>query len=369
MGATNYKGVKTLIELFNNRQDLQSFYPEAGEGDLAKLVAWALEFGTSIDGAKDLLLPYWKEFRDFNQAEYNNSFTWDNSVEHYIPDGFKIYWEMLNRVSSYQFECISGNWNLDLLTYTINILRKNFSDKKIRAGIIGCSEMGRPEIKLSKTKMFSEIVVMDIAKNLLEQQQEKAVAENIRNIEYRQTDFNDFILNEDEFDYINAWGTIHHIKNLEHFFAQIQKGLKKDGIMIIREYVGPDYLQFTDLQLNIVNLLLSLLPDEFKYFQNQKDIKNTEYRVSKEKLMQLDPTESVRSGEILKIMNEYFEVIEFKKTGGTILHPLLNGIAGNFDKDPKGDKVLKGLIDIEKGLINSDMLPSDFVYIVAKSKK
>jgi len=369
MAVNKNKGIEALIHVFNNRLDLQSAFPEVKEGNLSRLIDWALEHGTSIDASKDLLLPFWKDIRDYNPSEYYQSFTWDNSADHYIPDGFKIYWEMLSRVGSYQFECISGNWNIDMLTYTTDLLRKNFKDKKVRAGFIGCSEMGRPEVAFNESEMFSEIVVMDIAKGLLEQQQEKARAENLSNLIYQPNDFNDFILKEDEFDFIYAAGTIHHVKNLEHFFSQLQKGLKKDGIMVMREYVGPDYLQYTDLQLTIVNFLLNLLPDELKLLQNQKDIKSIEHRISKETLMQLDPSEAVRSGDIINVMKDYFEVIEFHKTGGSILHPLLNGIAGNFDKDPEGDKVLKGLIDIEKGLINGDMLPSDFVYIVAKPIK
>jgi ubiquinone/menaquinone biosynthesis C-methylase UbiE len=369
MTAEKENGIRELLKVFNGRKDLQSAFPEAAEGDLSMLVAWALEFGTTIDGAKDLLIPFWKDFRDYKPKEHNYSFTWDNSVDHYIPDGFKIYWEMLDRVGSYQFECITGNWNIDMLTYTIDKVKQHFSGKKIRAGLIGCSELGRPEFVLNQTNMFSEIVVMDIARGLLDQQQKKASAENHNNIYYQPADFNEFVFVENEFDYINAWGTIHHVKNLEHFFSQAQKGLKKDGIMIIREYVGPTYLQYTDLQLTIVNFLLNLLPEELKLMQNRKDVKNTESRISIKKLMQLDPTESVRSGDILNVMKDYFEVVEFRKTGGTILHPLLNGIAGNFDKDPKGDKVLQGLIDIEKGLVNSGMLPSDFVYIVAKPSK
>jgi ubiquinone/menaquinone biosynthesis C-methylase UbiE len=369
MEVSKNKGIQVLINVFNNRKDLQSVFPEVKKGDLSKLIEWALKHGTTIDEAKNLLLPYWKEIRDYNKAEYNYSFTWDNSAEHYVPDGFKIYWEMLSRVGYYQYECISGDENLDLLSYAINLINRTFHGRNHRAGFIGCNEMGRPETKLHETNVFSEIVVMDIAKGLLEQQQKKALAENLTNIIYKQTDFNDFILNENEFDYINAFGTIHHIENLEHFFSQVQKGLKKEGIMIIREYVGPNYLQYTDEQLALVNSLLKLLPDELKYLQNRKDIKNIENRISKKELMQLDPTESVRSADLVKVMNDYFEVIEFHKTGGTILHPLLNGIAGNFDSDPRGDKVLQELINIEKSLINSNLLPSDFVYIVAKPAK
>jgi ubiquinone/menaquinone biosynthesis C-methylase UbiE len=369
MAAADQKGINELIKVFNNRKDLQNFFPEVWEGNLQKLVSWALEYGATIDAAKEILSPYINEYRDYKHSEKDTAYTWDNSAEHYIIDGFKIYWELLNRISSYQFECISGDKNVDLLSYTINVIKKNLPAGNIRAGFIGCDEMGRPEITMNKSGLFKEIIVMDIAGGLLEQQRQKALADNITNIQYLQSDFNKVIFQEDEFDYLNGWGTIHHIKNLEHFFSQAQKGLKKNGIMIIREYVGPDYLQFTDLQLSMVNSLLNTLPEELKYYQNKKDIKRVEHRINKKKLMQLDPTESIRSSDIIRVMNEYFDIVEFHKTGGTILHPLLNGIAGNFDRSTEGDIALQALIEIEKALITSGLLPSDYVYIVAKPRK
>jgi ubiquinone/menaquinone biosynthesis C-methylase UbiE len=369
MAEGKEKGIQALIKVFNSRKDLQGAFPEVWEGDLRKLVAWSLKYGTTIDISRDILEPYLNDFKTYHQAENKSTFTWDNSAEHYILDGFKIYWETLSRVASYQFECISGDKDFDMLSYTINIIMKNFPDRKIRAGFIGCDELSSPEIRLNERKLCSEIVVMDIANGLLDQQREKARAESAGNIEYLQADFNKFILQENEFDFINAWGTIHHIINLEHFFSQIQKGLKKDGIMVIYEYVGPDYLQFTDEQLTIVYSLLNSMPEELRYYQNKVNIKNIEYRINKEKLIQMDPTESVRSSDIIKVMNEYLDVIEFHNTGGTILHPLLNGIAGNFETSARGDEVLQALIEIEKALIKSGMLPSDYVYIVAKPRK
>ncbi len=369
MKAENKNGIQELLKVFNERKDLQTAFPEVWEGNLQNLLEWALKYGTQIDASASILSPYLKDFSALLIKGSENGYTWDNSNEHYILDGFKIYWETLALVASYQFECISGDKNIDLLSHVIQTIKNNFSGRKIRGAFIGCNQNDRPEIKLYETGMFSEIVVMDIAKGLLDEQQKKAHAENITQVIYRQADFNTLVLQEDEFDYINAWGTIHHIKELEHFFHQIRKALKKDGIMVIREYVGPDYLQFTDLQLRMVNTLLAIIPEELRMFPNQAGVKQTENRINKKKLMRMDPSESVRSSDIIKVMHNFMEVIEYRETGGTILHPLVNGIAGNFEKSPEGEGVLQALIDMEKALIQSRMLPSDYVYMVVRPAK
>ena len=67
-------------------------------------------------------------------------------------------------------------------------------------------------------------------------------------------------------------------------------------------------------------------------------------------------------------MERELEVVRFAKTGGTILHPLLNGIAANFEVVPDGDGVLKELIETEKKLVQDGTIPSDYMFCIARRK-
>ena len=78
----------------------------------------------------------------------------------------------------------------------------------------------------------------------------------------------------------------------------------------------------------------------------------------------IDPTEGIRSSEIIPVMQEYFKIIERKDFGGSILHLLLNDIAGNFT-DPGHKELIVELIKFEEDLIKSGKLQSDFAYWVA----
>jgi hypothetical protein len=79
----------------------------------------------------------------------------------------------------------------------------------------------------------------------------------------------------------------------------------------------------------------------------------------------LDPSEAVRSVEILPLLQRYFELVEFKPLGGSILQFLLADIAGNF-QDETGQRLLKMLFVIEDALLASGDLQSDFAYVVAR---
>jgi len=80
--------------------------------------------------------------------------------------------------------------------------------------------------------------------------------------------------------------------------------------------------------------------------------------------MALDPSEAVRSADILPSLHRYFEIVEYKPLGGTVLQFLLADIAGNF-QDELGQQLLEMLFVIEDVLMDTGDLGSDFAYIVA----
>jgi hypothetical protein len=84
----------------------------------------------------------------------------------------------------------------------------------------------------------------------------------------------------------------------------------------------------------------------------------------------VDPSESVRSSEIMPLLSRYFDVLECNKTGGTLLQFLLAGTAGNFRQDdPDSMQALEMLFKIEDTLIDIDELDSVFVCVAAVPKK
>jgi len=292
---------------------------------------------------------------------------WDSSSEQYIKHDFKIYWETLSRVSEYQFRCMTGDEKKDYLTYTIEYVRDNIGMKNLRGLSIGCGEMAAPEMVFMQTGYFRRFDVMDIAEGLLRKQDQLAQNRGLKGIIYSKQDLNNFRLEDDIYDLIWAVGTIHHIQELENLFDQVNNSLKERGIFVMREYVGPNRIQLSDRQLGIVNEILSSLPDKYKRMP-YGSIKDIEKRVKKEKLIAVDPSEAIRSQEILPIMRKNLEIIHFANTGGTILQPLLNQIASNFERDADGDAILRTVILLERTMIESGILPSDYVFCMAKKK-
>lgn len=82
-----------------------------------------------------------------------------------------------------------------------------------------------------------------------------------------------------------------------------------------------------------------------------------------------DPSEAIRSAEILPTLKLYFDIVDYKPYDGAILHTLLSGLAGNFDEySPADTALLKTIALFEEALEETGALGSDFAAIVGKPK-
>jgi len=83
-----------------------------------------------------------------------------------------------------------------------------------------------------------------------------------------------------------------------------------------------------------------------------------------------DPSEAVRSGEIVTTLKMYFDILEFRPYGGAILHMLFSGIMGNFNEHNETDvALLRTIATFEEVMEGAGLIGSDFAAIVAKPKQ
>ena len=291
---------------------------------------------------------------------------WNQSDTVYVArDGFKRYWETLEEVWRYQVMMISGG--KCYLEHTFSFFPENKKRSDLTGLIIGCNYgKDTSQTAIIRSNIFKELTVIDIAADLLVRQ--KALTDELgfgHMVNFECLDLNkESLPKKDGYDFIHAWGTIHHIERLEGLFAEINDALHPNGIFSMREYIGPSYLQFTDQTVDLVNRILSTIPDHLKMDEHGR-IKNASWRPTRDEIITDDPSEAVRSDQILPVAEKYLNVLACKMTGGTLLNPLLHGIAGNFEKTEEARNMLKMTILLEQTLIDAGIISSDYVYLIA----
>jgi len=339
---------------------------------------------------------------------------WSENAARFSGRDTGLFWLEKTEVHKSINSKVSGDPDINWVQYT---LRKYFDGQLplARCLSLGCGE-GRLERDLARQGTFKYCDAYDIAEGSIQLAKERAKANGFNHISYYAADINKISLPARTYDAIWIGSAMHHFEALEHICQQIKQALKPESLFILNEYIGPNRFQFPARQKEVANLCFQLLPSKYhlkvqelialevertslhkgtRWFITRLidkirdgdliDVINRRFRAYRSKatgkdiektrvmfpsirdVIAEDPSEAIRSEEIVKVLKQNFEIIEKKDWGGNVLQFLLAGIAGNFsEKDPSSQLLLKMLINIEDTLLLCGEFQSDFTFIVAR---
>ncbi len=184
-------------------------------------------------------------------------------------------------------------------------------------------------------------------------------------------DVNEASFEPESYNVVFFASSLHHVDNLERVLTEVEKALLPGGLLIFNEYVGPSKFQWEKDQLRVINdVLQSLYPRYAKDLRKGFGYKRRVYVPPVDGSGLDSPFEAIRSEEILPLVREKFDMVEDQPYGGALLHPLLDGIAGNFAMDREEDlEVLGRLCDLEMDLESSGLIGSDFHAAAARKRR
>jgi SAM-dependent methyltransferase len=320
-----------------------------------------------------------------------------------------LFWLELPAVTQRLNAKVSGNPAVDWIAHT---LQRHFAGRLpvTRCLSLGCGK-GALECQLAGLGVFEACDAFDIAPGCIAEAQASAQQAGMTNIHYAVADVNTLSLASARYDLVLGNASIHHVTALEFVFEQVAQALQPEGLFVLNEYIGPSRFQFPPRQQDVIRACWQLLPPECRqplvtaladrhraveqhrslqwYIRRLIDkVRDGDLRATLQRrlalrrgslaaqvrfpsardVMATDPSEAVRSAEIMPLLERYFEIVEFKPLGGTILQFLLADIAGNF-RSPEGERLLKMLFEIEDALLETGALQSDFAYIVARPRR
>jgi SAM-dependent methyltransferase len=231
-----------------------------------------------------------------------------------------------------------------------------------RGVTLGCSDGGAERHALA-SGLFRSFDGFDISPAAVAAARRLAAAQGL-DVRYQVADVNFVELPPRSYDLAVVVMALHHFERLEHVLDQVAAALKPSGLLVFNEYVGPDRFQWTERQLGLGNEALARIPASLRAHADGRTVTAVE-RPDPAQLARTDPFEAIRSAAIVPLVRERFTILAERPYGGTILHPLLNGIAQNFDETlPQHARVLQELIAFETGHLRAG-LPSDFTVVVA----
>jgi SAM-dependent methyltransferase len=171
------------------------------------------------------------------------------------------------------------------------------------------------------------------------------------------------------FDAIVANDVLHHIMDLEGLYARIHDALAPEGKLLFNEYVGPNRFQYSDARMALINRYFRLVPDHLRFQPYWRSLFWRRPRVDPAGLIADDPTEAVRSEDVLPLARKFFDTEAEYPYGGGLLNPLLFEIITNFDEqNPYDAGLLRMLCDAEDRLTRSGAIEPDFYIFVGRRR-
>jgi hypothetical protein len=117
--------------------------------------------------------------------------------------------------------------------------------------------------------------------------------------------------------------------------------------------------------LSLINELLIALPPRLRRSGLTGAIYESKQRPTVEEMIANDPSEAVRSDELLPVLESRFSIIDRRDLGGTILQHLLYDIVQNFRFD---DPIARSALEM-LCLFDATVTPSDYVLLAARKRK
>ena len=235
--------------------------------------------------------------------------------------------------------------------------------QQVNALVLGCGE-GWLERALAQHTWIAHIDACDVAADAVA----RAEAVASPKISYRVLDLNRDAI-DGTYDVVIAHAVLHHVENLEHAFAEIERALKPDGTLLVNEYVGPKRFQYSDGIHAMLNELFRALPPYLRRSTLTGQTYEEKLRPTVDEMIRNDPSEAVRADELMPMLGERFDVIDRRNLGGTLLQHLLYDVILNFRfEDTVARSLLEMMLAFEGALVDERRLGSDFVIAAARKK-
>lgn len=228
---------------------------------------------------------------------------------------------------------------------------------------LGCG-LGAADRDLYKGNLFHELIGLDISPGAVEKANAAAL-EATMPANYYVADLNHGIPQHvpGKFDLVYSIACLHHIADLEGLYASIADRLADDGYLMFLEYCGPSRLQWREKVLRIANDILAIMPPELK-----GDVAKI-VRPAIDVFRNHDPSESIRSGDVVDLAHLFFDVVAVKEVGFTLTHVMLSPILRFFDdSNPTHTAIVRLIFLMDELLIDNGVIEADTKIVIARRK-
>jgi SAM-dependent methyltransferase len=229
-----------------------------------------------------------------------------------------------------------------------------------RALILNCGN-GWVERELVEHGLIAEGVGIDYAQSLVDEAAAAAAAEGLP-LTYVQSNVNDGVFPEGEFDLVVNHAAAHHIASLDRVFREICRVLPENGWFVSLDYVGAHRNQYRLDAWEEVSRLNRELPPSI-----QQDLVYPPIDL----MLVIDPTEAIHAELIVETFHRYFTTDQYTALGGAIAYPLLTHNARIFETTDEAERSfwIERILEADARFLTAHPDSTLFAYFAGTPKK
>lgn len=256
------------------------------------------------------------------------------------------YWNDIPIISEYIQKRLTGDENK---SWIMNFKEKYASKPFGHALFLNCGD-GRWEREFIDRKIVKKVTAFDVSPSLIKKAKE---LKGKRNIAYLLKDANTVTFGENSFDLVVNIAGFHHVQYLNRLCLILAKSLKRNGLLVSYDFVGPYRNQYSLLNWFLINLVNRKLP---------KNIRKPKLGYPHLPTMLVtDPTEAIHANLINRTIGRYFVILDKRDVGGGIAYELFTHNS-NFSKNIKRngitDKKINDALKNDWGLTKTGFVPT-----------
>ena len=253
-------------------------------------------------------------------------------------------------VREYINTCVSGTphaWPMDWLAQWLR-------GRRFESALsIGCGT-GALERDLIRRGFCSHVDALDGSSQSItiacDLAREAGVADRIH---YFVGDFNDPDLPRRHYDVVFFHQSAHHVAKLEKLFAAVLRSLKPDGLVYLDEYVGPSRNDWNDDLVRVHRTYYQRIPSAARVYDELP------LPIHRD-----DPSEALRSSEIVPQLMRGFRILEQRDYGGSLISVIFPSL--------RADAITREMVNdmlVEEKRLLANGFPSYHAIIVAAPKR
>lgn len=165
-------------------------------------------------------------------------------------------------------------------------------------------------------------------------------------------------------DVVLFLSSLHHVERLEQVLDDVAAVLAPGGALLADEYVGPARFALPDDHLRHARSVHRLLHPSLRMESGELPV------MDPATVAAVDPTEAVRSDEILPLLLERFDDVEVAAIGGGLVFPLWYALDHDalFETE-LGDAAVAWMLEQDAILTDAGLLPPYFAYLAASGPR